>query len=300
MPQAWQDHLSRLMEEFLQAGFSKQEQIAPFLAKKGLAWVGGHGTSTTCIQVKSGTESLIIDGGSGLRNLGADLIHNQGSNRSAYHILLTHFHWDHLMGIPFFWPLFSKDKTVHFYSVQSELAEAIRLLFRRPFFPVAFEQLQATIKFHIVEARKPFSVCGFDITAYLLDHPDPCYGFRISRGDKHYAHCVDTEGTRVSAEEIGADLPLYQNADLMYFDAQYTMPELAEKANWGHSAARIGLEIALREGIRQVVFGHHDPGADFQSMRSLETEARAYMQSALKGLSPLKWQFAYDGLEIQL
>jgi len=92
-------------------------------------------------------------------------------------------------------------------------------------------------------------------------------GYRIENGGKVFSHCVDTECTRVSREELGEDLPLYQNVDLMLFDAQYTLMESIERVNWGHAAASLGLDIAMREGVKRVLFMHHDPASTDEKSR---------------------------------
>jgi hypothetical protein len=118
---------------------------------------------------------------------------------------------------------------------------------------------------------------------------------------------VDTEGIRSTRDALGPDLPLYQNVDLMYFDAQYTLPELAEKANWGHSASQIGLDIAFREAIKHVLFAHHDPGANTDQVFELKRQTADYyrwrtQQASTNHLTlpQVTWDFAYEGLEIDL
>jgi len=177
----------------------------------------------------------------------------------------------------------------------------------KPYFPVPFESLASKVHFHVIDPRKPLVIDDMTITPYKLDHPDPCWGFRVECNGKVYSHCVDTEGTRVSREEIGPDLPLYQGVDLMYFDAQYTFPELAEKANWGHSAAQVGLDIAFREGIGQVLFAHHDPGATIRQVQELKRQTLEYYDWRLntakennETLSAVQWDFAYEGLTVKI
>ena len=106
---------------------------------------------------------------------------------------------------------------------------------------------------------------------------------------------------------MGEDLPLYEKADLMYFDAQYTFPELAEKANWGHSAAQIGLDLAFRENIKQVLFAHHDPGATIYQIQEIKRQTQEYYNWRLENakdsnesLPPFEWDFAHEGMEVKL
>src|SRR5690606_23912279 len=135
---------------------------------------------------------------------------------------LTHFHWDHLIGLPFFIPIFIPGNKIHFYAPHDDLEENIRLMFRKPNFPVEFENLGAQIFFHKLEPRKTRKFWDMNVTPYQLDHPYPCWGYKIEKNGKIFSHCVDSAMTRVSREDLGDDLPLYQDADIALMDAQYT------------------------------------------------------------------------------
>ncbi len=150
-------------------------------------------------------------------------------------------------------------------------------------------------------------VGDIELTPYQLDHPDPCWGFKIKNAGKTFSLCVDTECTRASAEAMGPDLPLYQGVDAMLFDGQYTLAEAAERVSWGHSTASIGLDIAMREGIKEIYFAHHDPSLSDKSIADSEKQAREYYESQLKterragrGAHEVDWSFAYEGLVISL
>lgn len=286
-------------------GYRDPSQVSRYIQNIETPLLGGYGAATTCVEVQSQKSQLIIDGGSGIRNLSEKIMTGTtGRSKGPFHIFMTHFHWDHVIGLPFFTPHFIPGCEVHYYAVQPELEKLIRGIFCRPYFPVPFEALKAKIVFHVLEPRKPYQLDDFTITPYKLDHPDPCWGLKVESGGKTYSHCVDTEGTRITREELGEDLPLYQNIDLMYFDAQYTLPELAEKANWGHSAAQVGLDIALREGIKKILFAHHDPGARIEHVLELKRQTREYYESReiqnSGQQSAVAWDFAHEGLEIKL
>lgn len=295
------------MQGFFRAGHKEASDIEKFIRSQPMTEIGGYGTNTTCVEIGSSQQQVIIDGGSGIRNLSEQMLKGPaGKGQAEIHILMTHFHWDHIIGLPFFAPHFIKGNRIHYYAVQPELEKVVRAQFHKPAFPVPYEALGAQISFHALEPRVTRKIGDIAVTPYKLDHPDPCWGFRIESGGFTYAHCVDTESTRTSREDLGLDLPLYQNVDLMYFDAQYTVPERAEKSNWGHSAAQLGLEIAFREGIKNVIFAHHDPGASIEHIHEIREETRQFYQAKLRQYQErqqkapdLKWQYAYDGLEFQ-
>jgi len=308
VPSDWRLHIEGLMRGFFSSGLREASQITKYLDGISLPLVGGYGAATTCVEVSSPRSSVIIDGGSGIRSLSDSVMSGtKGRGKGHFHIYMTHFHLDHIMGLPFFSPHFVPGNTIHYYAVHSELEKMIRLIFSKPLFPVVFESLPAKVVFHTLEPRQPFQIDDMTLTPYKLDHPDPCWGVKIQCGQKTYAHCVDTEGTRVSREELAEDLGLYQGVDLMYFDAQYTFPELAEKANWGHSASQVGMEIAFRENIKKILFAHHDPGANIQQITDLKRQTKEYYDFKMEkasatgeALPKVDWDFVYEGLEVAL
>lgn len=311
------DRVRRVMEEFFNAGHGNKTQIDAYLKSLPLTQVGGFGGNTPCVEVKTEKTQLIIDGGSGIRLLGYDLLKGPcGRGQGEVHILFTHFHWDHLIGLPFFTPIFIPGNQIHVYAVQPDLPDVFKAIFKKPYFPVPLEHLGATIHYHRLEPRKKTRIGDIEFTPYQLDHPDPCWGYRFEHGGRVFSHCVDTEAIRVSREELGPDLPLYQNVDLMVFDAQYTLMESIEKINWGHAAASIGLDIAMREGVKRVLFVHHDPASTDEKITQAESEARRYYQSQIKSsrrahaaegsapaASPLHevdWVFAHEGTTVDV
>ena len=306
-PALVETRLTRALESFMQSGRTGPSEAREFIESLPLASRGGYGGNTVCVEVESADNRLIIDAGSGLRAVGDKVMKQFGRNGGESHLLFTHFHWDHLIGLPFFLPMFVPGHTVHLYAVQEDLEPCIRALFKKPFFPVPFDALGGKIIFHRLKPRETVPITDFKVTPYKLDHPDPCWGYRIEHGGRVYAHCVDTEGTRVSRQDLGEDLGLYQNADVMFFDAQYTMLEAAEKMNWGHSAAPIGLEIALREGVKRVLFAHHDPGASDEKIADAERQTRDFVDAfreqarrAGRVVGEVEWNFAREGQEIEL
>jgi phosphoribosyl 1,2-cyclic phosphodiesterase len=302
------DHVRNLLVDSAERGHKSAHDVDRYLATLPRQRLGGYGGNTPCIEVSTAQQQVIIDGGSGIRQLGYDLMCGPcGRGTGVIHILFTHFHWDHLIGLLFFTPIFIPGNKVHVYAVQPELPEVFDKLFRKPYFPVQLEQLGASIEYHRLEPRTPLVLGDITATPYELDHPDPCWGFRLEGGGKSFSHCVDTECIRISREELGPDLPMYQNLDLMIIDAQYTVMEAFEKINWGHASARRGIDIAMRENIKHVLFMHHDPGASMGKIAAAETQARLYyehrLESAKQSGAPLHavdWSFTYDGQTIDL
>lgn len=300
-PSELDQKIEQNLRQFCASPYYANKDAAGFMSKDRLAKMPSFGGNTTCVELKA-EKSLIIDGGSGLRLLGNHLMAGDcGKGKGEVHIYMTHFHWDHLMGIPFFVPIFIPGNQIHFYSVDPNLEEAIKLIFTKPYFPVPFAALGAKIHFHQIPAREKTQIQGFDVVPYKLDHPDTCWGARISHGGKAYAHVVDNEGKRVSRDDLGEDLPLYQNIDLMYFDAQYGFDDLLKRIDWGHSSAFIGMDIAFREKIKKVIFTHHDPMASDESLRQMISIDEEYYQAQRSLFDhDFDWQFANDEMEVEI
>jgi phosphoribosyl 1,2-cyclic phosphodiesterase len=298
-----------LFYQFFSQGYSHLKDVDIFLGQQKVTSIGGYGSCSTCVEVTSGKSHLIIDAGSGIKRLGDQIMKQgvAGKGQGVYHILLSHFHIDHLLGLPFFTPIFIPGNEIHFYAVQKELQDAVKFIFTRPYFPVDFASLPSKVVFHQLAPRKTVKVNDFDVTPYLLDHLDPCWGFKISHGTKTYSHCSDTEGTRLSFEDLGADRPLYENVDLMYYDAQYPIARSMQNNMGGHSSSHIGLDLAMKMGVKRILFGHHDPDSTTSDLQNLEKETQLYYISKLESahlqhqsIHPVQWSFVYEEQTVEL
>lgn len=303
-PKQIEDKLVFALHEYRKA-FQGNPKMSPedFLKAQARS-LFGYGGHTMCVEVITPKMSLFIDGGSGLRLAGDHLMFGPSTLGGAeVHILMTHFHWDHLIGLPFFSPIFVPGNQIHFYAVQEDLEDNIRRIFQKPNFPVPFQELGAKLHFHSLKPRVPVSFEGIQVTPYQLDHPDPCWGYRFDYQGKSYAHCVDGEFRRASRKELGPDLPMYTNADVMLFDAQYSFLEASERINWGHASAPIGVDLAIREGIKKVLFVHHDPASTDEKIAQVEAQTVEYVRAAEKtalnlgkSLPKVEWCFAWEGM----
>lgn len=311
-PSMTREHLRELLIDFEKSKASSGTSADAYLNELPVWRTEGYGGDTSCVEVEAGSARLIIDAGSGLRRLGDKLMTGPcGKGQGEVHLLFTHFHWDHVIGLPFFAPIFTPGNKIHFHAVQPELEFCVRRVFEKPFFPVPFEELGASIHFHQLMPRQLQAIGAFKIIPYQLDHPDPCWGYRIevetTKGRRVYAHAVDNEATRVSPLDLGEDVELYRGADLCFFDAQYTLQEFLEHMNWGHSAAPIGLEIAMREGVKMIYFAHHDPAASDRKIADAERQTKDFLESYRvkarqegRHLPEIEWHFARDGDRIEL
>src|SRR5690348_14895355 len=228
------------------------------------------GGNTACIEVVAGDTRIILDAGTGLRTLG-----NERMASAARHstILLSHLHWDHVAGLQFFTPVYVPGHRVEIASgpngVMSHDA-AIRSLFRAPFFPVAFDDLQGTVTTRELNGSARFEIGGITVTMARLNHPDPVYGFRLDHGGHSIVYATDTEHFSCVDPTLKK---LAAGADILIYDAQYTPDEYPSKVGWGHSTWQAGADLARAAGVPQLVLFHHDPGRSDEQLAALEAEA---------------------------
>lgn len=293
----WSNHFKKMMNRFFDSGYSRPNEIDLFFSQQGPASLGGYGSATTCVEVLENGKNIIIDGGSGLKKLSDQF---DSSSKTEHHILLTHFHYDHIMGIPFFSPHFLKEQHIHYYFVQSEGEKIIRELFRKPLFPVEFSRLSAQITFHPLAPYEKVNINGFDVIPYRTDHPDPCFGFKVKSPEgKTYSHAVDNEAQRLTVNELAEDAGLFEHTHFLYIDAPYTEDEMSHKKGWGHGTFERALKICENFKIQNVLLGHHEPSMNTDGIIQLSLKTAQFIEKNPQ-LKKIKWSFAYEGQIIEV
>jgi len=257
---------------------------------------GRYGGNTACVELRLDNNTLFIfDCGSGLRALGKSLASEFAGRPIQAHIFLTHFHWDHLQGIPSFIPFYNKENTFFFYSLlrpPAQLRQTIEGMMGSPHFPVAM-----AAKRHFIQLGKTaININGAVIKTVRLNHPQGCAGYRIEADGGVFALATDTEpGSPVHDRAVRA---LAQDADLLLYDAQYTPQQSQdEKRGWGHSSWQEGVRIARQHGVKQLVLFHHDPDSDDAFIDSLVARARKEFTSTTGGAEGLEFSLSTGELK---
>jgi len=256
------------------------------------------GGNTTCLQIMltDMNRVAILDAGTGLRNLGRDL-RAIGHKQDQIFIGLTHFHWDHIQGFPFFAQAYDPGQKITLLTLGcgqtiTNLREIFEVQMQAEYFPVQLDCMGATFEFlQIADASQHFAgINDVDtvVSAQRHNHPGGAYSFRIERNGKVLVVCTDVE----HGEQIDPRLVEFaRGADLLVHDAQYTAEELRNRRGWGHSSFDQAMEVAEMAGVRQLALTHHDPEHDDEFLHRIEKLCRERFPDAV---------LAREGMEISL
>lgn len=234
-----------------------------------------YGGNTSCIEVTANGHRLILDAGTGIRGLGQTYMKN---DVSQIYILLTHTHWDHINGFPFFVPAYDPRRSVHIMAGHLRGAEGIQNVLAaqmdNPMFPVPLSAMQAKMQFEDFMAGAAFDL--FDdvhVRTAPLNHPNGATGYRIEHGGAAICYVTDTE--HVPGKLDQNILGLIEGADLVIYDSTYTEEEFPSKIGWGHSTWNEGVKLCRAAGAKSMAIFHHDPEHEDDFMDKLGEEAKA-------------------------
>jgi phosphoribosyl 1,2-cyclic phosphodiesterase len=222
-----------------------------------------YGGNTTCLEfILNGEDRVIVDAGTGIRVLGEEL-RKQGKNVVAY-LFLTHIHWDHILGFPFFAPIYDPS-TELFVDGYPSCMKGLRYAFDNNlgdgFFPVQFSDLKAKITHFDHLKDGPLRLKDTTIDKISLYHPQGAFGYRFNEGDKTIVFMTDNELTKeISAPRRLDDYVAFcQDADVLIHDAQYLPDEMESRRGWGHSDFVSACELAMKAKVKKLILFHHDP-----------------------------------------
>ena len=259
---------------------------------------GGH---TSCVELDLGRdEYFVCDMGTGARAFGDHIAARQGGRPATIHIFMSHMHWDHIMGFPFFGPAYRKGTQIRIYGCHQVLEHAFRLQMSPPCFPVMFDQLAADIEFVRLRAGSPYEVGGMRVTPQLQRHSGDSYGFRFELGGRSLVYTTDSEHKLEDRAQTEAIIAFFRDADLVIFDAMYSLAEaISVKEDWGHSSNVVGVELCQRANVKHLVLFHHEPANSDAAIEGALRDARR-LEELTRGSAPLRVSAAHDGLEIEL
>jgi len=235
-----------------------------------------YGGNTSCVEVGVGEHRFILDAGTGIRALSKVFRHDDV--RTIY-LLLSHTHWDHINGFPFFRPAYDPNRRMHVLAGHLKqqglsIEEVLGHQMRNPVFPVPLEAMKAIVECEDFEAGDAFELLpGVQLRTRPLNHPNGATGYRIEHAGKVACYVTDTE--HVPGHDDENVLALIEGADLVIYDSTYTEPEFAEHVGWGHSTWNEGMRLCRLAGAKRLAIFHHDPDHEDEQMDAIAAEAQA-------------------------
>jgi len=283
----------------------------------------GVGGNTSCVELRSESHILVLDGGTGIIDLGNALIEEFAGTATKPHlfVLFTHYHWDHICGLPFFTPAFSPEWRITFFGpgegpedVEASLSQQMRA----PFFPVEIEQWMARIDYAAADDRS-LTHGPFDIEYHNVHHPGVTFAYRVTVKGRTVAYVSDNEiyflkkalearsaefdtteqqlMQRIEQEERLAEMNAFRDVDILIHDAQYTPEDYEKKRGWGHSCYRDTVECAMDAGVRRLFLFHHDPAYPDEKVAAIHADALRIIER--RG-SDMVCDVAREGLRVEL
>ena len=251
-----------------------------------------YGGNTSCVEVRLGEAIYIFDCGTGFRVLGQSLSREFKEGPVSAHIFVSHFHWDHIQGLPFFSPLYDNPESqfcFHGPTRMCSLKSALEDQMNAPYFPVGLAEMQAQQHFYDLDEGH-MQLDGVTLKTLWLNHPQGCMGFRMETGEGVLVYATDNEpGHPVFDENVRK---LAEGADVLIYDAQYLPDEYeARRRGWGHSHWREAVNLVMESGAKELILFHHDPAHDDECIDNIVKEARNYYP---------KVRAASEGMQVEL
>jgi phosphoribosyl 1,2-cyclic phosphodiesterase len=245
-----------------------------------------YGGDTPCIEIRTkNDEILIIDAGSGIRRLGNRLL---DENRFSYNMLFTHSHWDHILGFPFFKPIYFSRTHIKMFgcpTAQGAIKKLLGDVMSPPHFPVRFEDIKADIRYQGA-CSESFTVDSVTINPIVLSHPNMGLGFRFTEDGKSFVFLTDNE---LSYQHPGGGvyedyLEFSRGADLLIHDSEYTESEYRLTRAWGHSIYKDALDLALEAGVKQFGLYHHNQDRSDEELDAMVEDCRRIIRNSKRDL----------------
>ncbi len=250
-----------------------------------------YGGNTACVELRDATDHLLVlDAGTGLRELGLKL---NGTSPLTVDLFLSHLHWDHIQGIPFFRPAFDPKSTLRLYGPRQHrpLRELLGLGMDDPFFPVDLDELPVHLEVHEVDSGSQRVVGPYTVAAAAIEHPAPALAYRIEADGKAIVYATDTEdGFSGKPNPV---IELARNADALIHDGQFLDEDF--KLGWGHSTVAKAIEVASQANAKRLVLYHHDPDRSDDALDRIGADAQKRADGLGKGLQVI---VAREGMEL--
>jgi phosphoribosyl 1,2-cyclic phosphodiesterase len=284
--------------------FADEAEAAAFARSElDFATFGAYGGATSCVEIEGGDEAfLVCDMGSGLREFGVDAARRCAAGHPrTYHFFLSHMHWDHIMGFPFFGPAFDPAAKIVIHTGHADAEAALRRQQDEISFPVPFDWLAATFEFVIHAAGEPFEAAGVTVTLIRQHHSHDSFGFHFSRDGRSVIYSTDSEHKLDNMDSEASFEAFFADADLVICDTMYSLGDTVSlKQDWGHSSNIVAVDLCHAAGARRLALFHHEPSYSDADIQRMYSETRRYEELVRADRPVLEVICAYDGLEVAI
>lgn len=274
-----QDKLFQALTGAAHVDLTNEVEVRAYIARLKPSIRGVVGGNTTCIEIDTGSETIIIDCGSGMLALGYHLMTREfGRGQGVAHIFLTHAHWDHLQGYPFFAPAYVPGNKLIFYAVNQNPQVYLEHQQSAPtYFPIPPNAMSADKEFVQLREGEVVQIGRVMVNSLALYHPGTAYAYRFDDGESVFVFASDGEYKSLAEQSLRRYIDFFANADALVFDSQYSLRDVfLSKTDWGHSSAIIGVDIAERARVKRLVTFHHDPTHSDEQVFAIAAAAREY------------------------
>ena len=258
------------------------------------------GGNTSCVEVRGDNTEIILDAGSGIRQLGIDLMQGPcGQGQGIIHLLVSHTHWDHIMGFPFFTPAYAPGNQIIVYGRHPRIKERFQDQHHPDHFPVSLETMSADLQFVQLGEGAKVNIGEFTVSSISLRHPGGSYSYKIEESGRAFVYATDAEYKGLRPKALEQYIDFYAESEALVFDAQFTLEDAMEKEGWGHSSSMVGVDIALRAKIKRLILFHHEPSYSDEKLEEIYDKTIRYYET-IKGNHNLEIILAREGLEMEI
>ena len=275
------------------------EEINSFIEQLPFSVAGTYGGNTSCVEVGGLGQYFLFDAGTGLRDFG-NTVASTLKTPGVFNLFISHLHWDHIQGFPFFWPAYMPGNTVNIFGCHDDIEKALAQQQSEPFFPAPLSVMRSKINFFRLEEDRDYEIGGATVHAIRQNHPGVSYGYRVKAQGKTFVYSTDSEYLDNALDDSHPFIAFARDADLLIYDAQYSFADSAvNKERWGHSSNILGVDQAVKARVKHLCLFHNEHTCNDLEFESFLLKTREYLSLTAPD-SKLRIDLAYDGLAINL
>lgn len=294
-PEQIQSKIMAVIQRISPEDLESADSRAKFLASLP-SWIyGTAGGNTACVEIKAGDAEFVLDAGSGIRAFGKS---GKLPADNHYNLFFSHFHWDHIQGLPFFDAAFNPNSSFDVYTGFENGRKYLEDQMEKPYFPVPFSSFTKKFEFHQLNPGDVYDIEGVTVKLCPMSHPGGSFSYSFEYNGKKVVYATDVELSLNDYVVTPERKAVFENADCIILDAQYTAEEAIRKVNWGHSSFCYAIDFAVFWKIKKLYMFHHEPTYDDKKLNSILQAARWY--ASYISHSKVEIYLAKESKEIEL